>query len=312
MSTQIFKHCFPVLLAAYSNLILISLKNDSGGLSRSSFMEGTVYTKTTFPNHPLNEAIKDLQFETGDYTEQHGVIQALKKHQQSIGSKNEQEIKDAFFVSGMMVLPAYTKTYFTTEKTLVHTEALGYNLRVLINNNEERAKMVIHDRDKNNIGTIHFQLQDMAYAWQKYQVNAEQYVVQHTSETAVIAGYRCEKVVYTFKGTTRGIPVTNYVINLQPEKVTLWVTDQLPPSFNVQHPLSFELDKAVLKLEVAYDKKGGNLMLVETTKIESGKIADELMEVNDVAPVVNYKKNTMEAEMMVMQVMLAAIGLLAK
>lgn len=312
MSMPQFTHVIPFLLTGTFIFTNAMPAANSSYIKDTTFKEGILYSKTSFPNHPLNDTIKTLQFESSDFVEQYHVIQALKHHQQGIAARNNQEVKDVFFVSGMMVLPIYTKTYISPKKALVHIDAFGYHQKVLIDNSEGTAKMVIHDRKKDNSGTIWFQTQDLLYVWQKYQVNAEQYTIQNTTETSVVAGYRCKKIVYTFQGTSRGIPVTSYVINLQPEKVTAWVTDELPSSINVQHPLFFESNKAVLKFEVEYDKKGKNKMLVETTKIESTKIDDKLMTLDDVAPVADHTKNKMEGEMIVMQVMMAAIALLVE
>ncbi len=79
---------------------------------QKTFTEGIVVSRTSFPGHALNDLLKKLDFENGDFLDQHHVIQALKKHQKSIKAENEQQIKDVFFVSGIMVLPAYSKIYF--------------------------------------------------------------------------------------------------------------------------------------------------------------------------------------------------------
>lgn len=277
-----------------------------------SFSEGIIYSRTSFPGHSINDSIKQLDFESGDFVEQYKVIDALKKHQKSIAGQNEQEIKDAFFVSGMMVIPAYSKMYFTSSKSLIKTDALGYHQETLINTANNSGKVVLADRDKTNQGTIKFATQDIKEVLQKYQINAEQYTIQKTAETALIAGYLCKKIVYTFGGTSRGAGVSNYIINLEPKKVTAWYTNDLPPFINLMHTLDFELQKAVLKFEVEYDKNKKNKMLVEITKLEAQKIEEEKLEIADRAPVVVYKKDNFESGMLVMQVMMNAIALLTK
>jgi len=280
--------------------------------SPKNFSEGIIYSRTSFPGHPLNDSLKTLDFESGDFVDQYKVIDALKKHQKSIKGETEQQIKDAFFVSGMMVIPAYSKMYFTSSKSLIKTDALGYHQETLINTFDNSGKLVLADRDKTNQGTIKFATKDIKEVLQKYQVNAEQYTIQKTAETALIAGYLCKKIVYTFGGTSRGAGVSNYIINLEPKKVTAWYTDDLPPSINLMHTLDFELQKAVLKYEVEYDKNKKNKMLVEIIKLEPKGIEPEKFELNDKAPVVEHKKNGTEASMMFMQVMMNAIALLTK
>lgn len=281
-------------------------------LSVPKFTEGIVYSRTSYPGHPLNDSLKKLDYESGDFVEQYNVIQALKKHQQSIKEQDEQAIKDAFFVSGIMVMPAYSKMYFTTSKALIKTDALGYHQEVLINMADKSGKLVLADRDKTNQGTVNFNTDDMPEVWQKYRVDAAQYSIQKTTETAVVAGYTCKKIIYTFGGTSRGAGVSNYIIHMLPLKVTAWYNDDLPPSINLMHTLFFELNKAVLKFEVEYDKNKKNKMLVEITKLEPQKIEEEKFEVKELAPSVEHKKGSYDGGMMIMQVMMSAIGLLTK
>jgi GLPGLI family protein len=276
------------------------------------FSEGIISCKTSFPGHPLNDTLNQLDLESGDAGEYYKAISVLKKHQKSIAGVNEQEIKDAFFVSGMMLMPVNSKMYFTASKLLIQTNALGYHQDALMSSDDNSAKIVIADRDNTNQGTIKFSKQDLKEVWQKYQINAEQYNIKNSTETAVIAGYRCKKIIYTFGGTSRGQGVSNYIINLQPEKVTIWYTDDLPASINLMHTLDFELQKAVLKYEVEYDKNKKNKMLCEITKLETQKIEEEKFDLVEVSPVIEHKKNATEAGMMVMQVMMNAISLLTK
>jgi hypothetical protein len=272
--------------------------------------EGIVYSRTSFPDHPLNDSLRKLDFESGDFLKQHNVIQDLKKHQQSYKSQNEQEIKDAFFVSGIIVTPAYSKMYFTPSKTLVKTDALGYHQQLLVDTKEQTGRLIIADNGKDNEGTINFNMSDLLEVWQKYQINAEQYTIQKSTETAVVAGYTCKKVTYTFSGTSRGLPVSNYIINLQPEKVTAWVTDDLPASLNIMHPHYFELSQAVLKYEVELDRNKKNKMLIEVTRLEPRKIDDDELEVKKTVPVIQHTRGSYDSGTRIMQVMMSAISLL--
>lgn len=278
----------------------------------AKFTEGLLYSRTSFPGHPLNDSLKKLDYESGDFLDQDHVIQALKTHQQSIKGENEQEIKDAFFVSGIMILPAYSKMYYTPSKALIKTDALGYYQELLINHADKSGKLVLADRDKNNVGTVNFHPQEINEVWQKYQIDAAQYSSQKTTETAVIAGYHCKKIIYTFGGTSSGAGVSNYIINLQPQKVTAWYSDDLPASINHIHNHYFELEKAVLKYEVEYDKNKKNKMLVEIIKIEPQKIEEEKFDIAEKVPVVQHTKNGFESGSMIMQVMAYAISLLTK
>jgi len=296
----------------FFQLVMLCLYGSAQKPSTAPFTEGTIYSRASFPGHPLNDSLKKLDFESGDFLDQHHVIQALKKHQQSINGENEQEIKDAFFVSGIMVLPVYSKMYFTPSKALIKTDALGYHQELLINHTNKSGKLVITDRDKTNQGTITFHTPEINEVWQKYQIDAAQYTSQKTTETAMIAGYNCKKIIYTFGGTSRGAGVSNYVINMQPEKVTAWFSDDLPPSINLMHPHDFELQKAILKYEVEYDKNKKNKMLVEVIKLEPQKIEEEQFDLAEKAPVVQHTKNGTESAMMIMQVMINAIALLTK
>lgn len=287
------------------------LAQTAGGNSSSNkFSEGIIYSRTTFPGHKLNDSIKSLDFETGDFVRQYDVIQALKKYQQTISQDNEQAIKDAFFISGMMVLPLYTKMYVSPAMTLVSTDALGYHQEIVFQDNS--GKLILSDRNKTNQGTVNFQKEDIKEVWQKYQIDAAQYSMQTTAETTIIAGYKCKKVIYTFGGTSRGSGVSHYIINLLPLKVTAWYNDELPTSVNLIHPLQFEEAKAILKFEVEYDNNHKNRMMVEIMKIEPRNLEEEVFTIKNKAPVIQHKAGEYESGMMIMQVMMNAISQLTK
>jgi len=274
--------------------------------------EGFLYSRASFPGHPLNDSLKNIDYEKGDYLEQDHIIQALKKYQRSIKGEKEQDIKDAFFISGIMVLPAYSKMYFTPSKTLIKTDALGYHQELLINHAMDSAILVVSDRDKANQGAVSFRPKEISEVWQKYRVDSAQYRSEKTTEIVVIAGYRCRKIIYTFDGTSRGTGVSNYIINLQPQRVTAWYSDELPAIINRIHPLDFELDKAILKFEVEYDKSKKNKMLVEVIKIDPQKIDEKEFDLPQKAPIVQHTKNGYESNMVIMPVMMYAISLLTK
>jgi hypothetical protein len=136
--------------------------------------------------------------------------------------------------------------------------------------------------------------------------------MQTTTETAMIAGYKCKKVVYTFGGTSRGTGVSHYIINLLPLKVTAWYSDELPSSINLILPLQFEQQKAILKFDVEYDKNHKNRMVFEITGLEQKKLDDEVFNIRDNSPPIQHKAGEYEAGMMIMQVMMNAISLLTK
>jgi hypothetical protein len=99
---------------------------------------------------------------------------------------------------------------------------------------------------------------------------------------------------------------------MQPQKVTAWYNDDLPALINLMHPLDFEMEKAVLKFEVEYDKNKKNKMLVEITKLEPQKIEEEKFDIAEIVPIVEHKKNGSESGIMIMQFMMNAIALLTK
>jgi hypothetical protein len=299
-----------IFLVLYGTSVGSVAQSAASGTSSGNFSEGVVYSRATFPGHPLYASLKALDFQNGDFNKQSHTIKELKEYQQSIKQENEEGIKDAFFISGIMVLPQYSKMYLSANGSLVQTQALGYQQETFINNNTGRLSVA--DRNKTNQVTVDFAATDMLEVWQKYQVGTAQYSVQKTNETSTVEGFKCKKLIYTFNGTSGGTPVTNYIINLQPEKVTVWYTDELPAAINVIHPLFFELDKAIMKFEVQYDKSGKNKMLVEITGIEPGKINEEDLQVRKMEPSVAYQKNDQQSQMMIMMVMMNAISNLTK
>jgi hypothetical protein len=295
-----------LILCGFGNGIIA--QNVTGASSNIS--QAIIYSRATFPGHPLYASLKALDFQNGDFNKQSHTIKELKEYQQSLKQEDEQGIKDAFFISGIMVLPQYSKMYLTPNGSLVQTDALGYQQETFISNSAGR--MNVTDRDKTNQVTVDFAPADMLEVWQKYQVGTTQYSVQKTNETSTVEGLKCKKLIYTFNGTSGGTPVTNYIINLQPQKVTVWYTDDLPAAINLIHPLFFELNKAIMKFEVDYDKNGKNKMLVEITGVEPAKVSEEDLQIRKMEPTLAYQKNDQQSQLMIMQIMMNAISNLTK
>ena len=289
-------------------LPLLYFYNSALSQQARSFSEGVIISRTVFTGHPLTEVLQQVSFRKDSAAERSEVIDALKRHQGSITGSTEQEVKDAFFVSAIMLMPIHTEFYYQKQRSFTRTFALGYHQETLLDQKQKTGKMVISDRDNINQGTIHFELDDVKEVWQKYQIDAAQYSIQKTNETMTIAGYPCKKIVYTFGGTSRGAGVSSMIINMLPLKVTAWINDDLDPLINQMHFIDFEMKKAVLKYEAVYDNNGKNKMTVEVIKTEPKQLEEELFDVKTMLPEVKHNKGGYESIMVIMQVMTNALA----
>lgn len=275
--------------------------NGQGNTSSPKFTEGIIYSKASFPGHPVEEILKRIDFNKG------GIDNQYKALRETIA--NAPEVKDdQMYLMALALMPVFSKTFVTPETSLTQLLALGYEWHALFNHREGKGRIFLQTHDLTERGTINFPLPELRKIWEKDDVGEYEgeYSVKNSTETVMVAGFSCKKMTYIFSGTSRGPVVHSKIISTIPWKVTVWYSDELNPVINVQHPLYIKLNKAILKTEVEFDIEGKKKMVYEVTKIEPRKIEEEELKLPEFGEVINHQPNGQEALSLIIKVMMAA------
>lgn len=292
---------FSVFIVCFGNNLKSQTSNTKSKTPEKGLLEGIVYSRTSFPGHPFDRLLKQIDFNKGSIDEQYKAIRDSIKNE-------EQVVSDPMYMLALALSPVVAKTYYAPQRSLSYVFAVGYELATLLDHSQGNGKMLLQTHDLQHRGTINFNKADLPKLWEKEEVDKYEgeYAVQKSAETSVIAGYRCNKMTYVFSGTSQGPVAHSKVVTTIPWKIVIWYTDDLDAGINIQNPFYFNLNKAILKVETDFDKAGKKKMVYEVTRIEQATLTDEDFKLPNIHPVVNYEPNSNEAILMIMNIMIMA------
>jgi hypothetical protein len=238
------------------------------------FTEGVVYARTLFPDHPVNDILKRINFSSDDAYAQY-------RHLRDSLALDPANLADPMYMAAIFLSPVYSKTTFGDGKLLTRQYALGYRLEALLNTKTDTGRIYLdcqcHDQKIN----IDFGMAHLNNVWEKHEIDETEYAVVRDKQTTMIAGYPCSKITYTFSGTTHKPALSTRLVSKIPWKAIVWQTNGLRPSLNIQLPYRIATAGAVLKMEVEFDKDHTKKMVWEVTDIRSRKVTPEDLNEND-------------------------------
>lgn len=221
---------------------------------------GVVYAKTSFPGHPIDPILKRIDFESGGINSQYSRIR------DSIGL-NSQTVEDPMYMAGIFLMPAYSVLTVSDNEMISTQYSSGYVMEARLNKQSDTAWVLLQAHDAGSPVFADMKVGDVDKVWERFEVDPEEYSVKTLPGTVMIAGYKCDKTVYVFKGTTRKPALSTRVISRIPWKLTLY-SAPLDPSLNLQAPYRIHSSKAFLRMDVELDQAGKNKMIWEVTRIE--------------------------------------------
>jgi len=299
-----FRTFISILLICFfkDGVVAQTIKNASSiPAEKPVFREGIVHARTSFPDHPIERLLSQINFNEGNIDKQYKQIRDSIRDEEQVAS-------DPMYMIALVLAPVFSKTYYSSERSLTYAFAVGYEMATLVDNKQGNGKMLLQTHDLQHRATINFNKNDLPKLWEKEEVGKYEgeYSVQKSSETKVIAGYHCKKMTYVFSGTSQGPVAHSKVVTTIPWKIVIWYTDDLDAGINIQNPFYFNLNKAILIVEAEFDKEGRKKMIYEVTRLEPSKLKDDDFKLPDIHPVITHHQNNNEASLMVMNIMMMA------
>ena len=228
---------------------------------------GIIYSRTYFPDHPINSILKRMDFKTKNINLQYQHLRdSLRMNFRSEG--------DPMYTAALFLMPVYTELHYTKNISQVKQQSLGYYLEANLDRrlNTGNLYMSPQSSDIDDSIVVDFGLDNLNTLWEKQEIDEEEYTIRKERGTERIAGYNCSKMSYHFTGTSRKPVLHTKLISTTPWKITVWYTRDLLPDVNVQLPYRFKLDSAILKMDVAFDQKGSKKMIWEVTRVQPKKL----------------------------------------
>jgi hypothetical protein len=253
----------------------------------NSFTEGIILIKTSFPGLTIDKLINKIDFTAGNIGTQYNQLK------DSLNFKPLEE--DAMFMSELFATPVYSTLYFSKSRSLLRAYSLGSVIENYVDENDKSGHFSLRSHLGDDQITIKYPAVSIHKVWEKYRINDEEFNPVISNEVSTIAGYPCKKITYNFTGTLRQSLPTRVISAGIPWKITVWYTDALDPAINIHQPFYFNLNKAILKTVVEFDKDSKKKMIHEVFKIEAKELSDEDFKVSEHTPSFNYPKEEREA-----------------
>src|SRR5687768_7797886 len=224
---------------------------------------GIIYSRSYFPDHPINTILKRMDFKSRDINVQYQHLRdSLRMNFRSEG--------DPMYTAAIFLMPVYTELHYTKSFSKVRQQTLGYYLEANLNRQLNAGNLYLAPQASNIDDSIvvDFGLDNLNKLWEKQEIDEEEYTIRKERGTERIAGFNCSKMSYHFTGTSRKPVLHTKLISPTPWKITIWYTGELPSDVNVQLPYRFNVDSAVMKMEVAFEKSGSKKMIWEVTHVQ--------------------------------------------
>jgi len=228
--------------------------------------EGIIYSKTSFPVHPIQPLLKRIDFDSGNIPAQYSRLK-------DSFNLDPAGLEDPMFMSAIFLSPVEGKLTFDKDRILIETQALSYRLVNLVANDTGKFMLRPFNTNSENIEVV-YDAPSIKKIWEKYEIDETEFTIQKTSQTDIIATYPCKKMIFNFKGTSRQTLPTRLIGNI-PWKVTVWYNEAFPPSINTQLPFYFNFTHGILKTQVEFDKAGRNKMIFEVTEVVPKDVNDD-------------------------------------
>lgn len=126
------------LIAALVSLCTIyaSAQPTSNKTASKTFTEGVIYSRTSFPGHPVEGIIKQIDFNKGDIGDQYKSLRGTIADAPEV--KNDQ-----MYMMALALMPVFSKTFITPQKSLTQMVALGYEWQALLDYQEGKGKDIL-------------------------------------------------------------------------------------------------------------------------------------------------------------------------
>jgi hypothetical protein len=282
-------------------LLLISSHISENKIQQPPFTDGVIYSRTLFPDHPINKVLQRMDFTAGQTDNQ------FRSLCDSLGIV-PRNLDDPMYMGFIFLLPVYSETYFEKEQAYSRQFSLGYLMEATLKKSVDSGTLYIGRHAGPENIKLDFKLPSMDKVWEKYQIDSDEYAVAGSKETKKIAGYTCTKTTYSFNGTSRQPPMYTKLVAKIPWSITTWSTNDLDPEVNVQLPFKIKNSKAILRMDVEFEKDHSKKMIWEVTRIQPKQLKPEDLNQNDNSTYIHYEDDPQKAVMDIMTVIGATLG----
>lgn len=259
----------------------------------TDFKEGVINVKITTPGSAIGELLQKVDPAKGNISAQ------MKALTEKLSAKDRllletQSKKNGMLNLAILMLPLQSTLYLKGNEATAKFDAVTFHGENYVDDGKKTGLMYVKSQNSANEMTIRY-TGDSFKEMNTNQLDAADYDIVKTNETAEVAGYPCTKMVYTLKNaakaqkTKTGMPGASGKVY----KIDVWTSAQMPKSINFLHPLYVKEAAGIMKLVIQYEKALDFKILYELNHVESRAVTPNEMAIKQSKPVYDFGKDKM-------------------
>lgn len=269
---------------------------------KTLFKEGRIDVKITTPGTALGELLQNVDPTKGDVSGQMKAL-AEKLSPEEKAVLEAQSKKAGMMNLAILMLPLKSAIFIKGEEATAKFDALTFHGENTVNEARKAGLMYVKSQNSSKAMTISYtgdSFDEMA----QNELKAEDYNIEKTDEISNIAGYACNKSVYTLK---KPVPNNNMPGSLPAPSIyrlEVWTSENMPKSVNFLHPLYIKEGAGIMKILIQYEKDSRLKIMYEFTNVENRAVTVKEMEIMKTEKVHDFAKDKMTVGMQMMGIVL--------
>ncbi|MEQ7802011.1 hypothetical protein ABDJ41_19605 [Pedobacter sp. ASV1-7] len=284
---------------AKENLIS-QIRSSESAEVKTLFKEGKIDIQITTPGTALGELLQQIDPTKGNVAGQMKVLaeKLSPKEREVLEAQNK---KVGIMNLAILMIPLKSEIYLKGAEATAKFDAMTFHGENNVNEAKKEGTMYIKSQNSNKDMTIRY-TGDSFHEMAKNELKNEDYYIEKTNETSIVAGYNCTKSVYTLK---ESVPTNNKPGGIPASSVyrlEVWTSTEMPKSVNFLHPLYIKEDAGIMKILIQYEKDNGLQFLYEFTKVENRAVTPAEMQIKKTEKIYDFGKDKMAVGMQMMGV----------
>lgn len=267
-------------------------------VEKTPFTEGKIDLQITTPGTALGELLQQVDPTKGNVSRQ------IKKLTEKLSAKERAILEVQSKKAGMMnlailMLPLKSVIYIKGAETTAKFDALNFHGENIVNDSKKEGIMYLKSQNSSKAMTISYTGNSFTEMAQN-ELKAADYNIKKTDETSTIAGYECNKSVYTLKKPAPTTVTPGAIPPISIYLLEVWTSTEMPKSVNFLHPLYIKEDAGIMKIMIQYEKDSPLKFLYEFTKVENRAVTAAEMQIQKTAKIHDFGKDKVTVGMQMM------------
>jgi len=273
------------------------------------FTLGVITTRVSLPGNLYDKYMSQLDPAKGNLQAQaQGIMSKMSAAEQQQAQAQAQQNPGLTMMAAW--LPRKATIYVRGQEARATTDGLTYHLENYFNSAQKSGLCLVKSQASSSQLAFTYTNAGVKQEWQTISATDADYLIQPTTETALIAGYPCLKTRYTRKPGAASLaqpgPGTAAGMAVEAVGLDVWTSSKMPVSLNFAHPIYVKEKHGIMKIVVYLDKAHKQQMLYEFTSVQSKPVAPQDLRIATTGAVLDYDKDGPSIGLRLLGIMMGA------